>query len=99
MAEQPAKKELKVTFPESLRGGAYANNMFITHTREEFILDFMMISPPAGTVTARVITSPGHLKRIVAALADNLKKYESKFGKITQAAEPDKPALGFHPPE
>jgi len=99
MAEQPAKKELKVTFPESLRGGAYANNMFITHTREEFILDFMMISPPAGTVTARVITSPGHLKRIVAALADNLKKYESKFGKITQAAEPDKPALGFHHPE
>jgi hypothetical protein len=99
MAEQPAKKELKVTFPENLRGGAYANNMFITHTREEFILDFMMISPPAGTVTARVITSPGHLKRIVAALADNLKKYESKFGKITQAAEPDKPALGFHHPE
>ena len=99
MAEQPAKKELKVTFPESLRGGAYANNMFISHTREEFILDFMMISPPAGTVTARVITSPGHLKRIVAALADNLKKYESKFGKITQAAEPDKPALGFHHPE
>ena len=99
MAEQPAKKELKVTFPENLRGGAYANNMFISHTREEFILDFMMISPPAGTVTARVITSPGHLKRIVAALADNLKKYESKFGKITQAAEPDKPALGFHHPE
>ena len=99
MAEQPVKKELKVTFPENLRGGAYANNMLISHTREEFILDFMMISPPAGTVTARVITSPGHLKRIVAALADNLKKYESKFGKITQAAEPDKPALGFHHPE
>ena len=34
MAEQPAKKELKVTFPENLRGGAYANNMFISHTRE-----------------------------------------------------------------
>jgi hypothetical protein len=99
MAEQPVKKELKVTFPENLRGGAYANNMFISHTREEFILDFMMISPPAGTVTARVITSPGHLKRIVAALADNLKKYESKFGKIKEAAEPDKPALGFHHPE
>ena len=99
MAEQPVKKELKVTFPESMRGGAYANNMFISHTREEFILDFMMITPPAGSVTARVITSPGHMKRIVSALADNLKKYESKFGKITQAAEPDKPSLGFHHPE
>ena len=99
MAEQPAKKELKVTFPESLRGGAYANNLFISHTREEFILDFMMLTPPAGSVTARVITSPGHMKRIVSALADNLKKYESKFGKITQAAEPDKPSLGFHHPE
>ena len=99
MTEQPAKKEVKVTFPESLRGGVYANNMFVSHTREEFILDFMMITPPAGAVTARVVTSPGHMKRIVSALAENLKKYESKFGKIKEAAEPPKPTIGFHPSE
>jgi hypothetical protein len=99
MPEQPAKKEIKITFPESLRGGAYANSMFVTHTREEFILDFVMMTPPVGTVTARVITSPGHMKRMVSALTDNLKKYEAKFGKLTEAPEPPRPSMGFHPPE
>ena len=81
MAEQPsAKKEIKVAFPETLKGGVYANNMFITHTKEEFVLDFMMVTPPVGTVTARVVTSPGHMKRMVAAMTENLKKYEQKFG-------------------
>jgi hypothetical protein len=99
MAEQPAKKEIKITLPESLRGGAYANSMFATHTREEFILDFVMVTPPVGTVTARVITSPGHMKRMVAALTENLKKYEAKFGKIAEAPEPPKPSMGFHTQE
>jgi len=48
MTEQPVKKEMKVVFPENLRGGVYANNMVVTHTKEEFILDFMMITPPVG---------------------------------------------------
>jgi len=99
MAEQPAKKEIKITLPESLRGGAYANSMFATHTREEFILDFVMMTPPVGTVTARVITSPGHMKRMVSALTENLKKYEAKFGKLTEAPEPPRPSMGFHPSE
>jgi hypothetical protein len=98
MAEQPAKQEVKVSFPENLRGGVYSNNMIITHTKEEFILDFMMITPPIGSVTARVITSPGHAKRMLSALKANLDKYESKFGKVTEAAEPPKPQIGFHPP-
>ncbi len=98
MSEQP-KKEIKITFPESLRGGAYANSMLATHTRDEFILDFVMISPPAGSVTARVITSPGHMKRMVAALMENLKKYEDRYGKIAEAPEPPRPSMGFHPVE
>ena len=78
MPEEPAKKEIKITFPESLRGGVYANSMFATHTKDEFVLDFVMMAPPAGTVTARVITSPGHMKRMVSALSENLKKYEKR---------------------
>jgi hypothetical protein len=98
MAEKPAQQEVKVAFPENLRGGVYSNNMVITHTREEFILDFMMITPPIGSVTARVIMSPGHSKRMLSALKANLEKYESKFGKVTEASEPPKPQMGFHPP-
>ncbi|MDD4985688.1 MAG: DUF3467 domain-containing protein [Dehalococcoidales bacterium] len=97
MDEKANKQQIKIAFPEALRGGVYANNMFVTHTREEFILDFMMVTPPAGSVTARVVISPGHMKRMVSALKDNLNKYEAKFGKLTEAVEPDKPPMGFHP--
>lgn len=89
------EKEIKVRFPEKIMGGAYANHMIVLHTKEEFIMDFIMASPPAGSVTARVITSPGHMKRIINALQDNVKKYEEKFGKIEEAQPPQ----GFIAPE
>ncbi|GAB4373205.1 MAG: hypothetical protein Kow00128_22570 [Deltaproteobacteria bacterium] len=80
--------EIQVAFPEHLRGGVYANNMIVSHTREEFFLDFLMVAPPTGTVTARVILSPGHVKRVVAALQENLVKYEASFGPIRAADAP-----------
>ncbi|MCK5236679.1 MAG: DUF3467 domain-containing protein [Deltaproteobacteria bacterium] len=91
------EKEVKVKFPDNLLGGAYSNNMFVTHTKEEFILDYLMVSPPTGgTVTSRVIISPGHMKRMIVALQDNVKKYEDKFGQIDAAEEPK--LQGFNSP-
>jgi hypothetical protein len=81
-------QDIKVNFPPELQGGVYSNNMVVTHTKEEFVLDFLMVAPPAGAVTARVIVSPGHMKRILAALQDNIAKYEKSFGTIQIAEEP-----------
>jgi hypothetical protein len=81
-------QEVKVNFPPELQGGVYSNNMVVIHTKEEFILDFLMVAPPAGAVTARVVVSPGHMKRILAALQDNISKYEKNFGTIQIAEEP-----------
>ncbi|MBL7175109.1 MAG: DUF3467 domain-containing protein [Desulfobacteraceae bacterium] len=85
---QDKSKEMRVEFPKELIGGAYSNNMVVTHTREEFIMDFLMMAPPSGAVTARVIVSPGHMKRILNALNENISNYEDKFGKIQVAEEP-----------
>lgn len=93
MANKP--HELKVNLPAQLQVGVYANNLMITHTREEFIMDFSVITPPVGTVSARVITSPGHMKRIIAAIQENVKRYEAQFGTILQAEEP-KGSIGFN---
>lgn len=81
------KKEIKVNFPEKLPAGVYSNNMMVTHTREEFVMDFLMVTPQGGVVTSRVITSPGHMKRIIAALQDNVRKYEAAHGRIKEAEE------------
>lgn len=90
------KKEMKINFPEQLQGGVYANNMIVRHTKEEFVMDFIMVAPPAGAVTARVIISPGHMKRVINALQDNIKKYEQAFGTIEVAAEPDFKSVTKH---
>lgn len=82
------KKEVKVYIPNELKAGVYANNMVVSHTKEEFILDFMVVIPPQGVLTSRVIVSPGHMKRIFEALGDNIKKFEDKFGTIKLAEEP-----------
>jgi hypothetical protein len=71
--------------------GRYSNLLRITHTREEFILDFINLVPPQGIVTARIVTSPGHLKRILQALSANLTRYEETFGVIQEAPEPSGP--------
>jgi len=81
-------QEVKINFPPELQGGVYSNNMVVSHTKEECILDFLMWAPPAGAVTARVAVSPGHMKRILAALQDNISKYERNFGTIQIAEEP-----------
>jgi Protein of unknown function (DUF3467) len=95
--QKPAQgPQIQVSFPEHLKGGAYCNNMIVSHTKEEFIMDFMVIAAPTGAVTARVIVSPGHMKRMIRALQDNLKKYEDAFGKIAEAEEPGKGKIGFH---
>ncbi len=85
---QNKPNEIRVEFPKELIGGAYSNNMAVSHTKEEFIMDFLMITPPSGTVTGRIIVSPGHVKRIIKALEDNISRYEEKFGFIQTAEDP-----------
>lgn len=84
------KRDVPIKLPDSVLPGVYANQMMVTHTREEFLLDFINLFPPSGVVNARVIVSPGHLKRMIRALQDNLSKYETRFGSIHEA-EPPRP--------
>lgn len=80
MPEQEQKINIKI--PDEVLKGAYSNLMFVSHTKEEFVMDFINVFGPQGIEVAKVMTSPGHFKRIVAALNDNLKKFENQFGSI-----------------
>jgi hypothetical protein len=79
---------VRIEFPKELIAGVYSNNMMVSHTKEEFIMDFLMVCPPTGAVTARLIVSPGHIKRIIKALEENVSKYEQRFGGIRTSEEP-----------
>lgn len=96
MNPQPQQQQLQIKADDVTMKGAYTNMMQVQHTKEEFVMDFMNILPPQGMLVSRVITSPGHLKRIVAALKDNLERYEKQFGKIAEAEAPQS-EVGFSP--
>lgn len=86
MAEPAPGLNIKID-DEELKG-RYSNLLRISHSREEFILDFINLVPPQGIVTSRVVTSPGHLKRIVRALSANLERFEQAYGPIPEAPDP-----------
>ena len=93
MPEQnPTSQDIKIA--DNLAGGEYANAMQASHGKEEFLLTFFNIVAPTGRVCGKIITSPGHLKRMIAVLQDNLKKYEGQFGSVEQAESP-KEEIGF----
>jgi len=93
MSDKPQPRKLQVKMPEDVLRGVYSNQMVVNHTREEFLMDFINLFPPEGVVNARVIVSPGHLKRMIRALSDNLARYEAKFGPIVEATAPDPDTL------
>ncbi len=91
MPQNPAKPTVAIKIRDEIASGAYANNMFVTHSREEFVMDFLYMTTGQGMVNARVITSPGHMKRIIRALEENVRKYEAAHGVIKESAGPKDP--------
>jgi len=86
--ETPKKKkqnQINIELPEEMADGVYANLAIISHSHSEFVLDFIRMLPnvPKAKVKSRVIVSPEHAKRIVNALADNIKKYEAQCSSIS----------------
>lgn len=92
--QQGNQQQVQIKAADNDLKGHYSNTMFIAHTKEEFILDFLLVSQPNGELVSRVITSPGHIKRIQKALNENIKLYEDKFGEITETEGPE-PEIGF----
>jgi hypothetical protein len=92
---QPQQQQIQIKASDEAVKGVYANMVQVMHTGEEFVMDFLSVYPPAGSLNARVIVSPSHMKRLVAALADNLAKYEKQFGAVKASDAPTTAPIGF----
>jgi len=84
----------QIKISDNIPGPEYANAMQASHNRDEFQMMFLSIMPPSGKVSSKIITSPGHFKRMVKAMQDNIKMYEEKFGEIKEAESMSK-EIGF----
>lgn len=88
------QRPVQIKMSDEKLKGEYSNVMQILHTKEEFVLDFLTVFPPVGTLNSRVILSPGHFKRMIKAMEENLKKYEDHFGPVAESEAP-KSGIGF----
>ena len=84
-----ARQQIQVTTGDEVSRGHFSNNLLIAHSAEEFILDWILNSPSGMHLVSRIIVTPGHLKRIVSLLAENLRRYETEFGAVTAFEVPD----------
>lgn len=79
------KQEIQIEVKPEVARGTYSNLAIITHSRSEFIIDFALSLPglPKPEVTNRIIMTPEHAKRLLAALQDNISKFENTNGTIS----------------
>src|SRR5512133_1108013 len=84
MNEQEKGNQINIELKEDIAQGTYSNLAVITHSSSEFVIDFIRIMPgvPKAEVKSRIILTPEHTKRLMAALKDNLAKFESVHGPI-----------------
>lgn len=79
------EQKIDINIPEEVAQGIYSNLAIISHSNSEFIVDFVAMLPgmQKGNVRSRVVMTPQNAKRLLAALSDNVAKYEEQNGVIT----------------
>ena len=96
MADEQEPQQVQINIDPKIARGSYSNMAEIKHSKEEFCLDFYNVFPPMGAMVGRIMVSPGHLKRMISALKDNLDKYERVYGPVQEA---EQPPFGFGKPQ
>ena len=86
-------RQIQINTGDDLSRGRYSNTMLVSHSSEEFVIEWLLNSPSGTHLVSRIIVSPGHMKRVIDAFSENLRKYESQFGTV-RVLERNDPA--FH---
>jgi signal transduction protein with GAF and PtsI domain len=90
---------LQLELTPDVADGVYANLAVIAHSSSEFVIDFVSVMPgmTKAYVKSRIIMTPEHAKRLLAALQDNIAKYETHYGPIKISGLESKvpPIMGF----
>ena len=78
------KKQISLELKPEIAKGSYSNLAIISHSQSEFIIDFATVLPGLAKpeISNRIVMTPEHAKRLLGALTDNIRKYESQFGTI-----------------
>ena len=78
------QNQINIELSDEVGEGIYSNLAVITHSNSEFVVDFIKMMPgvPKAKVKSRIVLTPQHAKRLMAALKDNISKFEAAHGSI-----------------
>lgn len=85
MSDKKNTNQLNIELTEEVADGIYSNLAIITHSNAEFIIDFVRVLPgvPKAKVKSRIVLTPQHAKRLLRALNENIRKFESLHGEVS----------------
>lgn len=100
MENQNKDNQINIELTEDVATGVYSNLSVITHSNSEFVADFIQMMPgvPKAKVRSRVVMTPQNAKRLMRALAENVKNYEAQFGVIAEDNNQSVPPINFGTP-
>jgi hypothetical protein len=74
--------------PDRLAEGVLSTGVLVLDGPNEFVLDFMQALTRPFRVANRVVLSPAVMEQFVAAVRDNIARYEQRFGVIPPLPKP-----------
>jgi hypothetical protein len=95
--KEEQQNQINIELSEEIAEGVYSNLAMIAHSNSEFVIDFIRLMPgvPKAKVKSRIVVTPEHAKRLLAALGDNIDKYEASFGAIKRTDEAPRFPMNF----
>ncbi len=80
----PQPLQLQIQLDDDIAQGSYVNMALVNHSETEFTLDMIYVQPqqPKAKVRARIITSPKHMKQLLLAMQEQVRRFEQRFGTI-----------------
>ena len=80
----PKQGQIQIEVPNDEMQGRYANLAVISHGPNDFFIDMILLAPnaPKARVQSRNIMTPENAKQLLAALQENVRKYEMAYGEI-----------------
>jgi hypothetical protein len=93
----PQENQINIELSEETAEGTYSNLAIITHSNQEFVIDFIKMMPgvPKAKVKSRIILTPQHAKRFMRALQENVKKFETQHGSISDIEDANAMPFNF----
>ena len=80
--------QISARVPEAIGRGVFSTGAIVMNGPHDFVIDFLMNLAPPHRVASRVILPPTVLPLFIAALSENLNKFQQHFGAIPKLPPP-----------